>query len=127
VFVTQDDDCVTDLRPVIEAYDPAFIVNAMTAPQLLRYPNRQTLIGFGSIFHRSMLDCFTKWPWERDALFYRESDRIFATVNPHKSVTPEIRLLDHHDAPNRYCMQPDHNPARFAMERRILEVTGIAA
>ncbi len=128
VFYTQDDDCVTDLRPLFEAYDPEFIVNAMTVEHAAQYPGNQTLIGFGALFHGSLVrKAFHSWNWQRDALFYRESDRIFPTVNPHKTVFPKIEILPHASAPNRLWKQPDHLAARFAINERILEMTGIEA
>ena len=128
IILTQDDDCVTDIRPLLEAYDPAFIVNAMTEAHAANYQGNQTLIGFGAIFHRSLVEhAFNNWNWERDALFYRESDRIFPTVNPHKTVFPRIDILPHANAENRLWKQPDHIAARDAMNQRIFEVTGIAA
>lgn len=127
VFITCDDDCITDMRPLIDAYDPDFVVNAMTPQHARQYPGRQTLIGFGAIFHRDMLLCFERYRWQQDALFLRESDRIFGTVNPHKTVFPSIEILPHAHNDNRFWKQPGHVSARMAMERRILEVTGIAA
>jgi hypothetical protein len=126
-FYTQDDDCLTDLAPILEAYDPSVIVNAMTPEHAMLYQGRQTLIGFGALFHCGLLNCFSNYPWERDALFYRESDRIFPTVNPHETVFPKIEILPHAHNPNRLWKQPDHVPARAAMNRRIFEMTGLTA
>ncbi len=127
IIYSQDDDCITDLRPLLEAYEPGVIVNAMTPQHAAQYPNRQTLIGFGALFHRDLLRCFSDYNWKRDALFYRESDRIFPTVNPHKTVFPWIEILPqaHHD--NRLWKQPGHIAARREMDQRICEVTGIRA
>lgn len=131
VIYTQDDDCLTDIRPLIDGYDPAVIVNSMTPEHAAQYPGRQTLIGFGAIFNRSLsLKTFASRDYarfERDELFYRESDRIFATVNPHKTVFPQIEILPCAHNPNRLWKQPDHVSARIAMEQRIFEVTGIRA
>lgn len=126
IVYTQDDDCVTDLRPLIDAYEPSRIVNAMTPEHAAQYPGNQTLIGFGCIFTRWLL-AWTFASFVQDALFYRESDRIFATVNPHKTVFPRIDILPHATAGNRLYRQPDHVAARMAMEQRIFEVTGIRA
>lgn len=125
VIYTQDDDCLTDLRPLLDAYRPGVIVNAMTPEHAAQYPARQTLIGFGAIFDRALIACFASF--ERDALFYRESDRVFGTVNEHVTVFPRIDILPHAHAPNRLWKQPDHVAARVAMEQRILERTGIQA
>ena len=119
LIFTQDDDCITDIRPLINAYQPGIITNAMTPQHAAQYPGKQTLIGFGAIFDRSLINVLDGW--ERDALFFRESDRIFATLNPHKTVFPAIRLLPHATAANRLYRQPDHVAARFAMEKRIFE------
>lgn len=127
VIFTQDDDCLTDIRPLIDAFDASVIVNAMTVQHAAQYPGRQTLIGFGVLFDRAMMNCLYLTGFERDALFYRESDRIFATVNFHKTVFPRIHILPHAHNPNRLWKQPDHVAARMAMEQRIFEVTGIRA
>lgn len=126
-FYTQDDDCVTDIRPLLLEAHEQFIVNTMTPEHAAQYPGRQTLIGFGALFHRQRLNCFRDYDWQRDALFYRESDRIFATVNPHKTVFSKIEILPHAHNGNRLWKQPDHVQARMAMEQRIFEVTGIRA
>ena len=128
VFFTQDDDCVTDVREVLDAYDPTVIVNAMTPQHAENYRGAQTLIGFGAIFHRSLVEfAFRAFNWKHDALFYRESDRIFPTVNPHKTVFPAIEILPHASAPDRLWKQPDHNSARIEMNERIFAITGIGA
>jgi hypothetical protein len=128
IFLTQDDDCVTDLRPLLDAYDRAVIVNAMTREHAAQYQGNQTLIGFGALFHRDLVSyAFYGWNWQRDDLFYRESDRIFPTVIPHKTVFPQISILPHASAPNRLWKQPDHNSARLEMNRRIFDMTGIPA
>lgn len=125
VIYTQDDDCITDIGPVLAAYKPGIIVNAMTPEHAAQYPGRQTLIGFGAVFDRALVRCLDSWT--RDDLFWRESDRIFATVNPHETVFPKIQILPYATADNRLYKQPDHLACRYAMERRIFEVTGIAA
>jgi len=125
IIFTQDDDCLTDLRPLIEAYEPAMLVNAMTPEHAAQYPGRQTLIGFGALFQKSLTICLDGW--ERDALFYRESDRIFATLNPHKTVFPSIQILPQAHNPNRFWKQPDHVSARLVMEKRIFLKTGVQA
>lgn len=128
ILFTQDDDCVTDLGPLFEAYDPAVIVNAMTPEHAAQYRGPQTLIGFGAIFHRELVRfAFERWTWKRDDLFYRESDRIFPTVNRHETVFPEIEILPHASDADRLWKQPDHQVARAAMNQRILSMTGIAA
>jgi hypothetical protein len=127
IIYTQDDDCITDIRPLLDAYEPGIIVNAMTPEHAGQYRGAQTLIGFGAIFNRGLIDSVLDAKWRRDRLFYRESDRIFATVNGHKTLFPEITILPHAEAPNRMYRQPDHVPSKHAMNLRIYQMTGIAA
>lgn len=117
VIFTQDDDCLTDIRPVLDAYQPGRITNAMTESHLKAYPGRQTLMGFGALFDKSMLSVFDGW--EIDDLFLRESDRVFATMHPHFSVFPSIHILPWAFADNRLYRQPEHGPAHMAMMARI--------
>lgn len=112
---------------MLDAWEPLFVVNAMTPEHAAQYRGRQTLIGFGALFHQANLCCFRDYNWEKDSLFLRESDRIFGTVNKHKTVFPKIEILPHAHNPNRLWKQPDHLTARFAMEERIFQVTGIRA
>lgn len=127
VIYTQDDDCITDIRPILQAYDPRLIVNAMTKRHAKQYRRRQTLLGFGSLFHRSLLQNLMDPKWIRDELFYSKCDRIFSTVNEHKTVFPKITLLPYSTADNRLYRQPDHGAKVTAMNERILAVTGIKA
>jgi hypothetical protein len=116
----QDDDCVTDIRPIIDAYEPGLIVNAMTETHAKIYSGQQTLIGFGTIFDKSLLAILEDW--ERDAIFLRESVRVFATLVPHKTVFPEIEILPCAYADNRlYRQVQEHAEAREAINLRIAE------
>jgi len=118
VVYYQDDDCVTDIRPVIDAYGPGIIVNAMTRQHAKLYPGRQTLLGFGSVFDKSLLSILEGW--DRDAVFMRESARVFATLIPHKTVFPVIDILPCAYAGNRlYRRVGEHAAARDEINRRI--------
>lgn len=137
---TQDDDCLTDVWPVFQAmaYTPLFqssdglpmpakIVNAMTPEHASVYSGAETLIGFGAIFHVDVARAtFVNGHfWHHDELFLRESDRIFASVNPHYSVFPKITILPNAHRDNRYWRQPEHVRTRQEMEQRILDVAGV--
>lgn len=138
LIYTQDDDCITDLRPLIKQFQDigvetqkwprqrqqSLFVNAMTEAHAANYRGRNTLVGFGSIFQRPALQAFTDWPWERDELFYRECDRIFATVNPHTHVIQPVEIFESAHAPNRMWKDPLHNQYRVEIEKRIRETTG---
>lgn len=122
IIYTQDDDCITDLQPLIDAYEPGVIVNAMTPEHAAQYPGRVTLVGFGAIFDRVMVAALHGW--EQDALFLREADRVFTALHPHKTVFPKIDILPCATAGNRLCRQPEHHASRKAIEQRIAERLG---
>lgn len=125
VIYTQDDDCITDIRPLLDSYHDGFLCNAMTPEHAREYAGAQTLLGFGALFHRRFLRVLDGW--KRDALFYREADRVFATLVPHKTVFPCIKILPHAEADNRMFRQRGHMAARQAIDLRILQQTGIRA
>ena len=128
IYYTQDDDCLTNIGPLLDAYNPAVITNAMTPEHAKRYEGHQTLIGFGAVFSRELVrHAFHDFPWDRDDVFFRESDRIFPTVNPHNTVYPLIEILPWANAENRLWKQPDHLAARDEMNRRIFMTTGVVA
>ncbi len=120
---TQDDDCITDIGELLDNAELGVIVNAMTREHAAQYPGRQTLIGFGALFESRLVHPLLTW--ERDELFLRESDRVFATIHPHRTYFPEIKIHASSHNPNRLWKQPDHGLARRLMNRRILERTGI--
>lgn len=119
IIYTQDDDCVTDLRPIIEAYRPDMLVNAMTQAHVKGYLGDETLVGFGSLFDKQLLSVFDGW--EEDALFLSKADRVFGTLIPHHTVFPEITILPCAHNPNRLYRQPDHSVNIVTMRERIKE------
>ena len=125
IIYTQDDDCITDIRPIIDAYEPGIIVNAMTPQHAERYPRRQTLIGFGAIFDRWLIDVLKEW--EDEPLFLSKCDRIFTTLNQHKTVFPKIESLPCATAKNRLYRQPGYYLEVASINARIFERTGIIA
>lgn len=127
VIFTQDDDCITDIRPLIDAYEPGIIINAMTERHAARYTGAQTLVGFGSIFDKSLVVSVMNSRWTRDKLFYSKADRIFATVNKHKTVYPKIEILPCANDKGRLYLQKDHIASVQAMNKRIYSLTGIVA
>jgi hypothetical protein len=122
---TQDDDCLTDLRPLIDAYEPGVIVNALTPQHAAYYTGAITLVGFGAIFERSMIRALDTW--EKDGLFLRECDRVFTALHPHKSIVQEIRHLPQATAANRMYKERDHEINLVRIKQRICRLTGIAA
>jgi len=122
---TQDDDCITDIQPLIDAYEPGIVVNAMTEEHGAQYPGRITLVGFGALFHRRLIQVLEGW--EQDSLFFREADRVFTALTQHKTVFPRIQILPCAMNDNRMYRHVQHNDARVAITRRIFERTGIVA
>ncbi len=120
---TQDDDCLTDVRDLLDNAEPGIIVNAMTEHHARHYPGRQTLIGFGAVFERHL--AYPMLTWERDGLFLRESDRVFGSIHEHRTLFPQICIQPSAHHPNRLWKQPEHHATRRAMEQRIFEVTGL--
>lgn len=117
IIYYQDDDCITDTGAVIAAYQSGVIVNAITPQHAAQYPGRQTLLGFGSIFDKSLLAILDGW--ERDEVFMRESVRVFSSIVPHKSIFPRIEILPCAMDQHRLYRQPDHAKMRKEIERRI--------
>lgn len=125
IIYTQDDDCLTDLRPLIDAYESGIIVNAMTPAHASQYPGSITLVGFGAIFDRSLVRCLDHW--EKDELFKREADRVFTAIVPHKTVYPKIQMLPWATDESRMYRQPEHSRRRLEINQRILSMTGVLA
>lgn len=119
---TQDDDCITDPRPVLEAAGEGYITNAMTPEHESNYPGRVTLVGFGAVFHLSLVSALDQW--ERDTLFDREADRFFTACHPHRTVYPSIRILPWATRENRMYRQPWFISSRVQGEQRIKEMLG---
>lgn len=124
VLYTQDDDCTTDLRPLIEAWEPGLIVNALTPQHAAHYTGAITLVGFGAIFERHMIAALDGW--EKDGLFLRECDRVFTALWPHRSIVQEIKHLPHAMAANRMYRERGHEVNLQRIKMRIREKTGIA-
>ena len=123
VIYTQDDDVITDLRPILDAYEPGIIVNAMSPEHQQHYLGTQTLIGFCAIFDKKLIDVLLGW--ECDPLFLRTCDRVFTALNKHKVVYPKITHMPYATADNRMYRQPQHFGDRVAITQRIFEKTGI--
>jgi hypothetical protein len=99
----------------------------MTPAHQNNYRGSQTLIGFGAVFDKALIRSVMERIWIRDELFYSKSDRIFTTVNRHKTVFPEIQILPHASAPNRLYRESDHSEKVAAMNERIYRIKGIRA
>ena len=95
VIYVQDDDAVVDFRGVVEAYDPSAVVCNMPMGHRPNYPDGIALVGWGTVFHRSMLSAFDRYKerFPMDKLFRREADRVFTGLNPCKLIEVPFRHL----------------------------------
>lgn len=130
LIYTQDDDCITDVWALIEAWKETpwcEFVNVMTAAHAANYnTGANTLLGFGTIFTRICTSVFLENDWVRDDVFYRECDRIFACCNDnHRTIIQPVEIFESAHAPNRMWKHPEHNQYRVEIEKRIRETTGI--
>ena len=108
---TQDDFCITDLRPLINAFELGVVTIALTPELDELYSGRPTPLKLGAIFERRMLDCFEGW--EHDQLFMRQADVVFAASQSTRVLYPEIRFLG--NAEGRMVIDTEY----WAMEDRV--------
>jgi len=106
----QDDDCITDVTKLFEAYN-GHLTNAMTPHHLEWYRDMGvTLVGFGCFFTKRMID-FSPYLDEYgiNDLFLSQTDRVFTYLNqPHNSVVVGIKNLPSATAPDRMSTSPGH-------------------
>ena len=119
VILTQDDDCVPNLRPLLDAYKPGIIVNIMAPANANGYVGQETLVGYGAIFDRSLVAVLNGWT--HDTTFKRECDRVFTSLNRHETLLMPTHSLPWATAPNRLYKQPEHGNSGEAIRQRIAE------
>lgn len=127
VIYTQDDDCVVDWRPILDAYEPGLVVCNMPEDRRAFYNDGMNLIGWGSVWDRPLAgvlgDYLQRFPY--DDFFLRVPDRIFTKLNKCKLVDAPFKHLDHAYAADR--MGGKVNQARnledIAEVRRRLKIT----
>jgi hypothetical protein len=78
----QDDDCLVDVKLLCEMYEPGELLCNVLKSHQPHYQDGITLVGWGSIFPRSLID-FSPYldQYPEDELFDRECDRIFTYLN----------------------------------------------
>ena len=119
IVYTQDDDCLTDLRPILDAYEPDIVVNAMRKERINDYDKDITLIGWGAIFDKKMISVLD-W-WKKDELFMRECDRVFTAMTKHKTVFADIKDLPQATGSERMGSEERHWKDLELIKKRINE------
>lgn len=119
VVFTQDDDVIPDVGPILASYRPGIVVNAMTAKGGRNYSGAETLVGYGAVFDKRLVEVLNGW--ERDELFLRECDRVFTSLNKHHTIYPGLSISPCARGPNRLYKQSGHSDSVKRMRERISE------
>lgn len=106
IIYTQDDDCVVDVKEVIKNYQPNIVVNNMPIDRRDMYKDDITLIGWGAVFDKKLVNVLEGW--EKDDLFLRECDRVFTALNKHKEILADFNSLPYSDDSFRMCNEDRH-------------------
>lgn len=108
----QDDDLVAPVGEILKEFSPRGDRRRIVANN--RADEDWRLLGLGSVFHRSMADCFASYldRYGMDEEFLRTADVVFAYQWPYRQVTLGYRELEWSRAPDRMYHQPDHMAVR---------------
>jgi len=93
IIYVQDDDCIVPAKEIALLYEPGIIVNNLKADRMIDYMGDITLVGWGAVFDKKLIDVLDGW--EQDELFLRECDRVFTGLNKHKTVCLGVQDLPH--------------------------------
>src|ERR1017187_9728776 len=95
LIYTQDDDCIVQATQLLPHYEDGMIVTNVPRRWQEFYTDGVTLIGWGALFHRRLVDQFDRYlaSWPQDDLFQRECDRVFTALNRTKCVDVPFRSL----------------------------------
>jgi hypothetical protein len=124
VVYVQDDDCLTDPAVIASQYRPGFITANVPPERRDFYRDGVTLIGWGSVFHRSMATVFNRYlkRWPMDELFMRECDRIFTGLNRCRNIDVPFEHLPHAHGSDRMGAEKRHLQDLAEVRRRIYEL-----
>lgn len=89
IIYSQDDDAITQPERICKHYMPGVITANLPIPRRVEYPDGITLLGWGSVFDKSLTGVFAKYlrRWPMDELFLRECDRVFTGLNRTWNIT----------------------------------------
>lgn len=97
VVYCQDDDVITHPERIVSFYSPGVVTANVPVDRRDFYSDGITLIGWGSVFDRSLTRVFRKYlqRWPEDDLFLRECDRIFTGLNTIRTIDIPFEHLPH--------------------------------
>lgn len=132
----QDDDCIVDTARLCADYRPGELLCNVKPDHHQAYRTHYpgiTLVGWGAIFPKSMVDFsayLAEFP-DDDELFFRECDRVFTWLNRAKTriVHFGIEDLPHAFGQDRMGMEPRHGADLHEIRRRLAhcETVSLAA
>jgi hypothetical protein len=124
IIYSQDDDCVVDIPALMAQWDGHFISN-MKANRVAEYPGQITLMGWGCMFRKELIDVFDEYidRWGLDALFRRECDRVFSGLNRHKNVFVDVENLPIAYV-DRLGNDPEHWTYLAQIKKKVYELGG---
>ena len=122
IIYTQDDDCIVDVKGVIDSYIAGIVVNNMPIDRRSFYNEDITLIGWGAIFDKNLVNVLDGW--EHDDLFMTECDRIFTALNKHKEILVDFKSLDYASDTSRLSSNDTHWEYLKQIKQRIYEKVG---
>lgn len=117
----QDDDLISPVAPLLEAYDPDRDRWAIVANN--RIDEEWPLTAIGSVFHRDLADCFDVYTdlYGDDHDFHRVCDVVFAYQHPYRRVVLGYRDLPWSSASGASMYLEDgHMHARLLARERTL-------
>lgn len=96
----QDDDCIVPAKELANRYVEGrteILCNVTKSHSDFYRPLGCTLVGWGAIFPRVAVGCFTRYlkQFPEDELFDRECDRIFTALNRFREVDLGVQHLPH--------------------------------
>jgi hypothetical protein len=120
VVYVQDDDCIVQAEDLIGQYDRDVIVCNVPRDRRNAYRDGVTLVGWGAVFHRSMAD-FSRYlkAYPEDELFWRECDRVFTYLHPHREVEVGVHQLPYAFGNDRMGTEPRHGGDLKEIRRRL--------
>jgi hypothetical protein len=110
IIYVQDDDCIVDVDLLKEKYNGQLTNFISEGHQRFYQPSGMTLIGWGALFPKSMID-FSRYldKFGASPLFLREADRVFTYLNqPFNSLVTEINHLPSASIPGRMYTTNEH-------------------
>lgn len=113
---TQDDDCIIEnVEELYNAYvanEGKRLVNGMKKERMHFYRGRDSMMGWGGFFERSWIACLQVYvdKYGKDAVFYRETDRIFTSLLrvPRLTMIADVKDFPSAMAGYSLSLQRDH-------------------